>query len=56
MKTYRIKYQEGDTINKVADVEGKTMAGALMMFLEEHPAADYESIEVVHDDGNMETD
>lgn len=50
MKKYKITYTEGNTINKTIEVEGKTMCGALMVFLEENPNAIYERVEVVREE------
>lgn len=47
MNEYKITYTEGNTINKTAIVKGKTMIGALMVFLEEHPNADYQAVDTV---------
>lgn len=47
---YEITYSEGLTINKKTIVKGKTMLGALVKFLEEHPNADYQKVDLVRKD------
>lgn len=46
MRTYVIKYNDGNKINKRVEVQGKTMCGALMVFLQQNQNAEYESIDV----------